>query len=168
MNELTFTVMRLGYLALLWVFVLVAIGVLRRDVATKARVRRSRAERRAAREDALAAGAVAAVSPAAASAGAAKKPTHLLVSAGSLTGTKIPLTGSSILIGRAPGCTLLLDDPLASSRHARVFMQSGDWFIEDLNSTNGTFIGESQVHGVAPLATGRPVRVGRTVVELVG
>jgi pSer/pThr/pTyr-binding forkhead associated (FHA) protein len=71
-----------------------------------------------------------------------------------------------VLVGRAPSCTLVLDDDYSSSRHARVFQQDGQWFVEDLGSTNGTFVADQRVEGPTPVPTGTPVRVGRSVLEL--
>ncbi|MFF2452346.1 FHA domain-containing protein [Isoptericola sp. NPDC058082] len=165
MSELTITLLRLGYLVLLWVFVLSAIAVLRRDLAPRGAPRASKAERRRA-ESAPAAGA-----PAAAAAPAPARrsgPTRLVVTTGPLTGTTLPLSSASILIGRSPGCTLVLDDDYSSSRHARIFPQGDQWYVEDLGSTNGTFIGDTQVSGPQPLAPGVGVRIGQSVVELQG
>lgn len=164
MSELTITLLRLGYLVLLWVFVLSAIAVLRRDLAPRGAPRASKSERRRA-EAAPAAGAPAAAAPAPAR---RSGPTRLVVTAGPLTGTTLPLSSASILIGRSPGCTLVLDDDYSSSRHARIFPQGDQWYVEDLGSTNGTFIGDSQVSGPQPLAPGVGVRIGQSVVELQG
>jgi pSer/pThr/pTyr-binding forkhead associated (FHA) protein len=95
-------------------------------------------------------------------------PARLVVVAGPLAGTSLPLTGSSILIGRSPGSTLVLDDDYASSRHARIFPQGDQWYVEDLGSTNGTFIGDEQVTSAVPLTVGVGVQIGRSVVELQG
>lgn len=163
MSELTFTLLRLGYLVLLWVFVLTAIAVLRRDLAPRGAPRASRSERRREQE------APAAAAPAAPSSKPKRGgPTRLVVTAGPLTGTTLPLSSASILIGRAPGCTLVLDDDFSSSRHARIFPQGDQWFVEDLGSTNGTFMGETRVSGPIPLAPGVGVQIGRSVVELQG
>ena len=89
-----------------------------------------------------------------------------MVTAGPLSGISMPLTGASILIGRAPGCTLVLDDDYSSSRHARIFPQNGQWFVEDLGSTNGTFLGDNQLTGPTPLPPGVGVQIGRSVLEL--
>jgi len=162
MSELTFTLLRLGYLVLLWVFVLSAVAVLRRDLAGP----RTASSRR--RRPELA-------GPAPVGAGASTPrapqrggPSRLVVVAGPLTGTTIPLTSSGVLIGRAPSCTLVLDDDYSSSRHARIFPQGGQWFVEDLGSTNGTYIGEERVQGIIPLAPGVGVQIGQSVVELQG
>jgi pSer/pThr/pTyr-binding forkhead associated (FHA) protein len=159
MSELTITLLRLGYLVLLWVFVLSAIAVLRRDLAPRGAPRASRAERRRAE-----------AAPAAAGAAPSRRsgPTRLVVTTGPLTGTTLPLSSASILIGRSPGCTLVLDDDYSSSRHARIFPQGDQWYVEDLGSTNGTFIGDTQVSGPQPLAPGVGVRIGQSVVELQG
>ena len=106
--------------------------------------------------------------PAAPSAPAPSKnrPTRLVVSEGPLRGTTLPLTSSAILIGRAPSCTLVLDDDYSSSRHARIFPSGDQWILEDLGSTNGTFIGNQRVSTPTPLVPGTQVRIGQSVVEL--
>ncbi|MCL2594465.1 MAG: FHA domain-containing protein [Promicromonosporaceae bacterium] len=156
MGELTFNLLRFGFLALLWVFVLSALAVMRRDLYTSSDGLSRRQRRKVAK-----AGGKAAPAPA-----AQRSPTKLVVTQGSLQGTSLPLTNASIVIGRQPGCTLMLDDDYSSSRHARIFPQGDQWFVEDLGSTNGTFIGDQQVHGTVPLALGVGVQIGRTRVEL--
>ncbi|WP_265522429.1 FHA domain-containing protein FhaB/FipA [Oerskovia flava] len=178
MSELTFTLLRLGYLVLLWVFVFSAIGVLRSDLyGTRRMSRRKRGDPRPGRGSAAGAqvaGPASAPTPAqapartapAAPAASSNEPTRLVVVAGALRGTTIPLSTSSILIGRAPSCTLVLDDDYSSSRHARIFPQAGAWYVEDLGSTNGTYIGEQRLSGVNQLQPGVGVRIGQSVVEL--
>ncbi|MEZ0446431.1 FHA domain-containing protein FhaB/FipA [Cellulomonas sp. ICMP 17802] len=168
MSELTITLLRLGYLALLWVLVLFAIGVLRRDLyGTRITDRR--------RRKAPAVAAAVATEPAKPEAAPARTPrstrsgsgpTRLVVTEGPLRGTIVPLASSAVLIGRAPGCTLVLDDDYSSSRHARIFPQGGQWFVEDLGSTNGTFVADQRVEAPTPVPTGTPVRVGQSVLEL--
>ncbi|WP_125775703.1 FHA domain-containing protein FhaB/FipA [Antribacter gilvus] len=167
MNELTLTLLRLGYLVLLWVFVLSAVAVLRRDLSGP---RAPATPRRRPRPDGPGPAPAGMPAPAAGPARPAQRtgPHRLVVVAGPLTGTTIPLTSSAILIGRAPSCTLVLDDDYSSSRHARIFPQGGQWYVEDLGSTNGTFIGEQPIHGVVPLAPGVGVQIGQSVVELQG
>jgi pSer/pThr/pTyr-binding forkhead associated (FHA) protein len=174
MSEVTVTLLRLGYLALLWVLVLSAIAVLRRDLyGTRIvdRRRANRAQRSAAPAPAApapAGNATPAPPPqrASRSARSGSGPTKLVVTEGPLRGTIVPLGPSAVLVGRAPGCTLVLDDDYSSSRHARVFQQDGQWFVEDLGSTNGTFVADQRVEGPTPVPTGTPVRVGRSVLEL--
>lgn len=172
MSELTITLLRLGYLALLWSFVLFSIGVLRRDLyGTKIVDRRRPARSGGAPTPAPTGQGAAAAAPAADAAGTAKgrrtsDPTRLVVTEGPLRGTTLPLGASGILIGRAPSCTLVLDDDYSSSRHARIFPQGGQWFVEDLGSTNGTFLGNERVTQPTPVKMGTPVRVGQSVLEL--
>ncbi|TGY77451.1 FHA domain-containing protein FhaB/FipA, partial [Cellulomonas shaoxiangyii] len=93
-------------------------------------------------------------------------PSRLVVTEGPLRGTTLPLGSSAVLIGRAPSCTLVLDDDYSSSRHARLFPQDGQWFVEDLGSTNGTYVGDHRVERATPVPTGTSVRVGQSVLEL--
>ena len=166
MSELAVTLLRLGYLVLLWLFVLSAIGVLRRDVyGTKITARGQKATGRKAPK-AAASGAATPAVPAATPAPRRDTPTRLVVTEGPLRGTTLPLTTSAILIGRAPSCTLVLDDDYSSSRHARIFPQGGQWFVEDLGSTNGTFLGTVRVEKPTPVLPGAHVRIGQSVVEL--
>ena len=162
MSELAVTLLRLGYLLLLWVFVLSAIGVLRRDLyGTRILNRRQlRAERRAAGPSSA--------KPAATGSPVrrANEPTRLVVTEGGLRGTTLPLGASAILIGRAPSCTLVLDDDYSSSRHARIYPEAGQWYVEDLGSTNGTFLDGTKVESSMPIRLGAPVRIGQSVIEL--
>jgi len=172
MSELTITLLRLGYLALLWVLVLSSIAVLRRDLYGTRITRR--ASRR--RPDVAPAGAGASGSPTTAptpvvsprTARSPRRAARLVVTQGPLTGTIVPLAQSAVVVGRAPGCTLVLDDDYSSSRHARIFPQGGRWFVEDMGSTNGTFVGDERITAPTPLAPGQSVRVGRSVIELQG
>ena len=93
-------------------------------------------------------------------------PQRLLVTGGSLTGTSIGLTDQQITIGRADDATLVLSDDYASSRHARLFPQNGQWVVEDLGSTNGTYLDRQKVTQPTPVPAGVPIRIGKTVLEL--
>ncbi|MBD5784625.1 FHA domain-containing protein [Cellulosimicrobium terreum] len=169
MTDLTFTLLRLGYLVLLWVFVLSAIGVLRRDLyGTRSTPRGKRAEKRAEKAGRPAPSGPTPVAEPPRQRGASQGAglSRLVVTSGPLTGTTIPLTASSILMGRAPSCTLVLDDDYSSSRHARIFPQNGGWFVEDLGSTNGTYVDGQRIGQITPLAQGTQVRIGQSVVEL--
>jgi hypothetical protein len=84
---------------------------------------------------------------------------------GSKLGT-IPLDGKPIQIGRSEACQVRLDDTYASSFHARLFIREGDWFVEDLGSTNGTFLNQQRVTEPVAVGTGDRVRIGRTILEL--
>ena len=96
-----------------------------------------------------------------------KGPTRLTVTAGPLSGTTLPLRPAGTLIGRSPECALVLDDDYASGRHARIFQDDdGTWKVEDLRSTNGTFLGATRLTEPREVAVGSVLRIGQTVVEL--
>ena len=173
MSELTVTVLRLGLLVLLWVFVLFVAGVLRTDLfgtrvvnrrpaKPKKDKKKRRPDRRGQGEDGRAA--VAATTPRPAR--NPRTPTHLVLTTGPLTGTSLPLRESGVLIGRNPECALVLDDEFASGRHARIIRGQDGWYVEDLGSTNGTFLGQYRVGDPVPVETGPAIRIGRTVIEL--
>jgi len=94
------------------------------------------------------------------------QPSTLVVTAGSLSGTRLRLGPGPILIGRAEDSTLVLDDDYASTRHARLTQQGQEYFLEDLGSTNGTYLDRARVTTPTPVPIGVPIRIGRTVIEL--
>jgi len=157
MGDLTMTLLRLGYLVLMWAFVFAVVSVLRRDLyGTKITSRRQPE---------------AADQPGRAEPGTATSPpapgrSRLVVVEGPLSGTTVPLKDASVLIGRAPSSSLVIDDDYVSSRHARIFTQQGEWYVEDLGSTNGTVVGETRIDGPTPLGPGVRVRIGNSVLEL--
>ncbi|WP_152204772.1 FHA domain-containing protein FhaB/FipA [Georgenia thermotolerans] len=159
MSELVLTLLRVGYLVLLWGFVLAALAVLRRDIfGTRVTPRGPGRPTRAPRNRRPAAGGAAAPARGA--------PTRLVVTEGPLSGTTIPLGPSSIVVGRAPSCSLVLDDDYSSSRHARFFPKDGTWWIEDLGSTNGTVVAGERIGQPVQVPPGTPVRIGQTRIEL--
>jgi pSer/pThr/pTyr-binding forkhead associated (FHA) protein len=158
MSELTLTLLRLGFLALLWILVLSVVAVLRRDLFGTQVTRRAAPDAATPRPPRRRPPSVEFSQP--------HDPRTLVVTEGSLRGTTIALGQAPILIGRAPECTLVLDDDFASGRHARFCLQSGVWMLEDLGSTNGTFLGRSKVESPTVVDPGTPVRIGRTVLEL--
>jgi len=170
MNALTLTLIRLGFLAVLWLFVIAAVGVVRTDLfgsATSARrQRRQRRQRADARPRPPAAAKPSKKSRSGRPAGGRGAPQHLNVTAGALAGTTLDLTGQQITIGRADDATLVLNDDYASTRHARLFPQDGQWIVEDLGSTNGTYLDRQKVTQPTPVPVGVPIRIGKTVLEL--
>ena len=170
MNQLSVTLLRLGFLVLLWLLVLSSIGVLRADLYGTRVTQRGRG-RKAQRQPDAAAEKTAAPSRGAtgvrASAGPEDAPAaRLAVTAGPLKGTSLPLTSAPVLIGRAPTCTLVIDDDYCSARHCRIFSEHGEWKVEDLGSTNGTYLGNQKVTDPVPLRRGDQVRIGATTLEL--
>lgn len=162
MSELTVTIVRLGLLALLWVFIFSVIGVLRGDLfGTRVTARAAKAAPQPKQPEQPKQPKTARVS-----APSRRTPTTVVVTEGPLRGTTIALGQQSVLIGRSPESTLILDDDYASARHARIFPQEGEWFVEDLDSTNGTFAGQHRVSGPQRLAVGATLKIGTTVLEL--
>jgi pSer/pThr/pTyr-binding forkhead associated (FHA) protein len=90
----------------------------------------------------------------------------LIVTEGALAGTVVPLLTADVTIGRAPDSTVVVDDDYASSRHTRVFNTDGVWMVEDLGSTNGTWIDRTRITAPTALPVGVPLRVGRTTLLL--
>jgi pSer/pThr/pTyr-binding forkhead associated (FHA) protein len=82
-----------------------------------------------------------------------------------LKGRTFELSGE-LTIGRAAGCQIPLDDSYVSQVHARVFRRDGDVLVEDLGSTNGTFLNRKKVGGAVPMRRGDRLQIGRTVLEL--
>jgi hypothetical protein len=164
MSELTLTIIRLGVLVLLWVFVFSIVGVLRGDLYGTRVVNRAPGRRSGERKPAKAPRAKPAAAPKPRRGNRA--PSSLTVTEGPLTGTSLRLRESGTLIGRNPECALVLDDDFASGRHARIFEREGTWYVEDLGSTNGTFLGAERLTAPVAVESGTMLRIGKTVVEL--
>jgi hypothetical protein len=158
MNALTLTLIRVAFLAVLWLFVIAAIGVVRTDllgnVATK--VRRGRNQAAPMQQPRP---------PRAAKPGRGT-PRFLVVTEGALAGVSIDLADQQVTMGRANDATLVLNDDYASTYHARIFPQDGQWLVEDLGSTNGTYLDRQKVARPTAVPVGVPIRIGKTVLEL--
>ncbi len=157
MPGIVLTVARYGFIVLLWIFVFTVVGVIRRDLFAGVRSRIVAAPR--------------GVGPSAVHARPAKvkrgRAAHqLLVTAGALAGTRITLGEAPITIGRAEDSTLVITDDYASARHARLVPRAGQWYVEDLGSTNGTYLDRAKVSAPTPVPLGVPIRIGRTSIEL--
>ena len=122
MSELTLLLIRIAYLAVLWIFVLSAISVIRSDMFG-ARVPETAGER-------------------------------------------AELAEAPILIGRGSDAAIRLDDDYVSTRHARIAAAGDQWFVEDLGSTNGTYIGTVRITQPTTITLGTQVRIGKTILEL--
>jgi hypothetical protein len=143
--------LRIGFVTLLWLFVLAVVLTLRTDLFGP-RPGKARAAR-----------AAPAPKPARAPRRAQLK---LVVTEGALAGTTLPLTDQPVTIGRADASTLVLTDDFVSNHHARLSRREGQWYVEDLGSTNGTYLDRAKVTDPTPLLVGVPVRIGKTVIEV--
>ncbi|NMN02620.1 FHA domain-containing protein FhaB/FipA [Bifidobacterium panos] len=172
MTELTFALLKYGFLILLWVFVWLAVRSLYKDIESFS-PRPSRARRRKNRRALKAASApvapvMTASEPAQSNLPFGAGPTLLVIIDGPLAGSSVPLGNEAITLGRAASNTVVLDDEFVSSHHARLYRDqaSGQWVIEDLGSTNGTVVGEQRLGAPVILPAGLPVRIGATTFEL--
>jgi pSer/pThr/pTyr-binding forkhead associated (FHA) protein len=92
-------------------------------------------------------------------------PRTLTVTHGLQAGLQLPLEGG-VLIGRSSDCQLLLDDDYVSTRHARITLSAGRYQVEDLGSTNGTFINNQRLAQPTPFGPGDTLRIGRTLMSV--
>ena len=154
MSELLVSIVRIGFLVALWWFVISVVGVLRRDLQaprdakplTPARSSNKPSVRPTLRTR--------------------KSPNNIVITEGALEGTVIPLGNTPITIGRAADSTIVLDDDFVSTHHARLTPSGKQWSIEDLGSTNGTYIDRDRVNTPTVLRPRVSLRIGRTSMEL--
>ncbi len=160
MSELTLVLIRFAYLAILWIFVLSAVSVVRSDMFG-ARVdtapQPDRAEERRARKQSQRGKSTRKPRGA---------PTHVAITEGPNAGETISLDEAPLLIGRGSDAAIRLDDDYVSTRHARIASTDDQWFVEDLGSTNGTYMGSSRLTHPTSLSLGSQVRIGKTTLEL--
>lgn len=173
MSELTVTIIKLAFLALLWLFIISAVAVMRADLFGT-RVGRARDA------NALVGGAPAGVAVTAAPAKTKQpkqrtvktpkpkkgQPTQAVIVGGNGAGDAVRLTNETVTLGRGPECDLTIDDEYISTRHAVFRQHEGLWYAEDLGSTNGTFVDSARIHGPTEVRIGSLVRLGKTTLEL--
>src|SRR3954465_10291671 len=153
MQGLVLQLTRAGFLLLLWLFIWSVLRILRTDIYAPTgavMVRRGLALRGT-------------LLPARQRRTTAR---YLVVTEGSLVGTRITLGTQPVLIGRADDSTLVLTDDYSSTRHARLSPRGSEWYCEDLGSTNGTYLDRAKVTTAVRVPMGTPVRIGKTVIEL--
>ena len=157
-SPLTLKLLQIGFLALLWLMVLSVAAVMRGDLFARRRTKAPKPPRpaRPARPRP-------APGPPKPRRGA---PRTLRITAGALEGTTFELGATPISIGRLPENTVVLDDDYVSGRHARLYPHEGAWVVEDLGSTNGTYLDKTRVSAPTVVPVGAPVRIGKTALEL--
>ena len=158
MSDLVVLALKLLFLALLWLFVLFVGNVIRTDMFGRK----------------LATNEVGELQPVAElrkqkkPRGRAKAMPHQLrVSKGKQEGLTLPL-GDGIKIGRAADCQLVLDDDYVSTRHAQIVRTDDGYMVEDLGSTNGTYVNGQRITQPVRIDRGDIVRVGRSQMQLDG
>jgi pSer/pThr/pTyr-binding forkhead associated (FHA) protein len=162
-TEFALTLLRLAFLGALWLFIIITVIALRRDLMQprEARPATARASNRPAKAPRPPKQPKQPRAPKHSKAGPS-----LVVVEGPLAQTVIPLGTAQVTIGRAPDSTLVIDDDYASSRHARIYAGDDGWVVEDLGSTNGTWIDRTRITSPTVLPPGVPLRIGRTTLQL--
>lgn len=170
MSELVLLLLRIGFLVLMWFFVFGVVYSLRADLFG-VRVRKLPAEATAGAAAAAPAPAAPVAKPASSrpSTGPATVATakRLVITSGPKAGLELPLGADSLTIGRSSESALVIRDDYTSSHHARLMLRGDSWAIQDLDSTNGTFVAGQRVSGSpVNLSLGTPIKVGATTFEL--
>ncbi|QEA27957.1 MULTISPECIES: FHA domain-containing protein [unclassified Microbacterium] len=169
MSELILLLLRIGFLVLMWFFVFGVVYSLRADLFG-VRVRKLPAE-------ATAGASAPAPTPAPTSKPASSRPStgpatvatakRLVITSGPKAGLELPLSADSLTIGRSSESALVIRDDYTSSHHARLMLRGDAWAIQDLDSTNGTYVAGQRVSGSpVALSLGTPIKVGATTFEL--
>ncbi|MDP9027118.1 MAG: FHA domain-containing protein [Actinomycetota bacterium] len=183
MSELTLLVLRIAFLILLWFFVFVVVYALRSDLfGQRARKLPASAAGAGASFPVAAAAAVTPVStrsttgsttaPATAPISRrtpqpdANTPRRLVITSGPREGMEIDLPPEQLTIGRSSESGLVIRDDYTSTHHARLMLWNDQWVVQDLDSTNGTFLAGSRVMLPTPVPPGTPVTIGTTSFEL--
>lgn len=159
MSDLVVLGLKLGFLALLWLFIAFVANVIRTDLFGRKVPATELAQ--ASYEAQPAAGAP----PRLPRKVAKQLPTVLTVTHGNQAGLRLPLAGG-VLIGRAPDCQLVLDDDYVSTHHARIVLGASGYQVDDLGSTNGTFINNERLTATTPFGPGDSLRIGRTIMSV--
>lgn len=136
-------IFRIGLLALLWLFILVIVRTLRKDLGQAAGP---------------------AIKPSLKVKG---QPRLLTIVEGPLTGSHMDICGiQELTLGRNQDVDFTVGDDYASGRHARLFRRGHDWFVEDLASRNGTYLSGMRIDQPEKVQVGSDIRIGRTTVRL--
>lgn len=184
-SELTLLILRLGFLLLLWFFVFGVVYALRSDLFGN-RVRKLQAEPASPFP-----GGVPASQPAPPARPANIQPapvstmpqgantatvglpkatvltaSRLVITAGALTGQELPLGREPLTIGRSGESGLIVRDDYTSTHHARLLLWNDEWMIQDLDSTNGTFLDGKRVNVPTQVPLNTPIKIGSTTFEL--
>jgi hypothetical protein len=146
MSEFALTLLRLGFLALLWVVVFAVIAVMRRDLSSV----RPGPQRRDA------------VKPAAKEEPARKTKLHRVVVTDEFEQRREYTLADGMTFGRGSQCAVVLSDDYASTQHASVSLTDKGWFYTDLGSTNGSWMDRKRIDAPLKLKPGTTVTIGKT------
>ena len=157
MSEIALTIIKVVYLALLWLFILSAVSVIRSDLFGKTIRAADQAQpqeletpppppRRAKRHRG--------------------EPRVFMISQGRQAGLSAELADGTVMIGRGADCQLILEDDYVSTRHARVVSTPNGIYVEDLGSTNGTYVNGQRITAPTTITLADTVRIGKTILKL--
>ncbi|QGF23515.1 FHA domain-containing protein FhaB/FipA [Raineyella fluvialis] len=171
MSDILLTALKIGYLALLWIFVLLAANVIRTDlfgrkVPAADLPRVSEADRVGGPAWLNAGRPAAPATPPPAP--TPSTPSRIVVTNGPHLGmaAEVDQSGTYVMIGRSPECAIVLDDDYVSTRHARVVNGEAGLYLEDLGSTNGTFVNGRRISSATIIGPADEIRIGRTILKL--
>jgi pSer/pThr/pTyr-binding forkhead associated (FHA) protein len=182
MSELTLLVLRLAFLILMWFFVFVVVYALRSDLfGQRARKLPASATPGVPFSGTTVAAPAAVTVPVSTSSTTgpatapvarrtpqpdASTPRRLVITSGPREGMEIDLPPEQLTIGRSSESGLVIRDDYTSTHHARLMLWNDQWVVQDLDSTNGTFLAGSRVMLPTPVPPGTPVTIGTTSFEL--
>jgi pSer/pThr/pTyr-binding forkhead associated (FHA) protein len=155
MSEIALTIIKVAFLALLWLFILSAVSVIRTDLFGKTVRAQDQPQeletppappRRAKRQRG--------------------EPRVFMISQGNQAGLSAELSAGVVMIGRGADCQLILDDDYVSTRHARVVGTPNGIYVEDLGSTNGTYVNGQRITAPTTITLADTVRIGKTILKL--
>ena len=170
MSELTLLLLRVAFLAIMWGFIFAIVYALRSDLFGE-KVRRMPVQNSAQAAAPTAPAAPAAAQPArpaapTPSAGSSLDATRLVIVSGSKEGLEISLPEEQLTIGRSSESGLVIRDDYTSTHHARLLRWANNWVVQDLDSTNGTFLAGQRVSVPTPIPLNTPIKIGTTSFEL--
>ncbi|TAL44797.1 MAG: FHA domain-containing protein [Salinibacterium sp.] len=167
MSELTLLLLRIGFLIVLWGFVFAIVYSLRSDLFGQ-KVRRLPAAAGASRQTAVAPTAPAVSRPTKSrpETGASLDATRLVITSGAKQGLEVELPAETLTIGRSNESGLVIRDDYTSTHHARLLRWNDGWVVQDLDSTNGTFLNGVRVTVPTHVPLNTPVKIGATSFEL--
>jgi Inner membrane component of T3SS, cytoplasmic domain len=157
MSEIAITIIKVAFLALLWLFILSAVSVIRSDLFGKT-VRPSDQPQPQELERPP--------PPPKKAKRQRGAPRVFMITQGNQAGLSADLAGGVIMIGRGADCQLILHDDYVSTRHARVVSTPSGIYVEDLGSTNGTYVNGQRITAPTTITLADTVRIGKTALRL--